>query len=77
MKFEVTKTRDGQYRYQLTIGKSKWGLKKHYMNSQYYFAVPMNTRSKNHASGLRGVWFSRDYTGKWNQTKSPAVWVGE
>ena len=64
--------------YRLTIGTSKWGLKKHYMNPKYYFAVPTNVRSKwlcEKKSPLMGIWFY-NVDGGWSNTKNPPVWVG-
>ena len=47
MVYAITENKGyGDWRYDLTIGRSKWGLKSHHINPNFYYAVPRNKRSK-------------------------------
>ena len=78
MVYAITENKGyGDWRYDLTIGRSKWGLKSHHINPNFYYAVPRNNRSKKMCvkkSPFRDIWFHKNH-GKWTQTTSPAVWV--
>ena len=80
MEYVIKKNKGNRdFPYRLSVGTSKWGLKKHHMNPKYYFAVPTNVRSKGLSakkSPFMGIWFYQ-VNGVWSHTKSPPVWVGQ
>ena len=77
MNWKIKKQDNSGCPYSLSIGTYKWGLKRHALNLNYMYAVPMNSKAKRHEKNLlQGLWFyMRD--GKMHQTKTPSLWIGD
>ena len=78
MVYAITENKGyGDCRYDLTIGRSKWGLKSHHINPNFYYAVPRNNRSKKMCvkkSPFKGIWLHTHH-GNRTQPTSPPLWV--
>ena len=75
--WNLKKQNDREIPYTFKINQSKWGLKRHHMNPQFMYAIPINSIAKrfNNGEGFSGTWFSIK-NNKLHATKAPDVWVG-
>ncbi len=76
---QIKKNRHGPNAYTMKIGRSMWGLRKHHINAQYYFAVPINDTAHKRCgtmgqSPFRGLWFFKNERGNWDLTRTPEIW---
>jgi len=75
----ITKQKNGPNHYFMKMGRGEWGLRKHSVNQQYYYAVPMNDYANERCtregkSPFRGLWWFRTAKGNWDLTRTPTLW---
>ena len=76
---KIKKDKHGPNHYTMRIGMGKWGLRRHHINAQYYFAVPINDTAHKSCSRMgkspfRGLLFFKNENGNWDITRTPEIW---
>ena len=76
---KITKQKNGPNHYLMKMGRGEWGLRKHSVNQQYYYAVPMNDYANERCtregkSPFRGLWWYKTPKGNWDLTRTPTTW---
>ena len=61
------------------MGRGECGLRKHSVNQQYYYAVPMNDYANERCqregkSPFRDLWWFKNENGNWDLTRTPTMW---
>jgi hypothetical protein len=76
---QIKKEKFGPNHYTMKMGRCQWGLRKHHINAQYYYAVPINDFAHEKCSRLgkspfRDLWWFQNSNGNWDLTRTPEVW---
>ena len=76
---KITKQKNGPNHYLMKMGRGEWGLRKHSVNQQYFYAVPANDYAEERCqregkSPFRGLWWYQNGNGNWDLTRTPSVW---
>ena len=76
---QIKKQKYGVNSYIMKMGRGEWGLRRHHINAQYYYAVPVNEYAHNRCDTLgkspfRDLWWFKTEKGNWDLTRTPSVW---
>ena len=76
---QIKKNKHGPNAYIMKMGRGEWGLRRHHINAQYFYAVPVNDYAEERCkregkSPFRGIWWFINEKGRWDLTRTPAVW---
>jgi len=76
---KITKQKHGVNHYLMKMGRGEWGLRKHAINQQYYYAVPVNDYAHKRCADMgkspfRGLWWFKNENGNWDLTRTPTTW---
>ena len=76
---QIKKNKYGPNAYTMKMGMGVWGLRRHHINAQYFYAVPVNDYAEKRCDKLgkspfRGLWWFINRNGNWDLTRTPEVW---